>query len=246
MNGKSRLLEIENTVQRKKSADTMSKEYREAFVDVWEILKNTEEELVNRIPQKALRFFYENGDLDYKTSYKVGKGLKEQELSEKTKDILAVIFRDFYCNDEERREYDEHLKHNERNYLQKLQNYLFKEITIFQAENSIGKMHPDKLKEYPIGCAETLVILDKIMKNYADRVSDTYKKILGLFAKKEYKFSFTWQVGQKISLHRETLEILSDIHERYWQGFTVPFKDIAVEMEIIDWKSVFGDDFYDS
>lgn len=82
----------------------MKLEYKKALFEVYTILENTEEEIRNKIPEKFIKFIKENMDANYNFKLQYGKGLAEQNLMEETKQILALIYRDYICTNEERKE----------------------------------------------------------------------------------------------------------------------------------------------
>ena len=81
----------------------MKEKYRQALSEVYIILKNTDEEIKNRIPDKFIDFVKNNMDTNYKFELKPGKELVEQNLRLETKQILALIYRDYICEEEERK-----------------------------------------------------------------------------------------------------------------------------------------------
>ena len=82
----------------------MKLEYRKALFEVYTILENTEEEIRNKIPEKFINFIKENMDKNHNFKLQYGKGLAEQNLMEETKQILALMYRDYICTKEERKE----------------------------------------------------------------------------------------------------------------------------------------------
>ena len=83
----------------------VSKELSEAAVEVNEILKYTSPELVAKIPQKFMDFLNEISSKTYTFDYDKTKSLEEQELKPKTQGLLALIYKDYLCDDKEKQEY---------------------------------------------------------------------------------------------------------------------------------------------
>lgn len=75
----------------------MEENYHKAYKEVIEILKYVPEESVNKIPKTMLETFEKKMDKDYIFNVDVNKGFEEQNLLEETKDIFAVIFRDYWA-----------------------------------------------------------------------------------------------------------------------------------------------------
>lgn len=83
----------------------MKQEYRKAFAEVNAIIQLMPEELVDKIPSKFRVMLEEEEDKDYYPNIK--EPLEEQKLKEETIIILGLIYRDFLCSPEERKELQE-------------------------------------------------------------------------------------------------------------------------------------------
>ena len=79
----------------------MKIEYRQALFEVYKILENTDEEIKNKIPEKFIKFVKENMDTNYKFELEKGKELVRQNLKDETKQIIALIYKKYICDDEE-------------------------------------------------------------------------------------------------------------------------------------------------
>lgn len=91
-------------------------DYREALVEVLEILKHTNEKDRNKIPKKLIAFFEKNASTTYKFTFDESKPIKDLNLKPETKGILAMIYRNYWCTQEERLEYDNLLNNNQKLY----------------------------------------------------------------------------------------------------------------------------------
>lgn len=81
----------------------MKNEYRKALYEVYVVLEHTNEEIKNRIPKKFIEFIKENMDKRHEFYLKENLGLEKQDLMLETKQILALIYRDYICSKEERK-----------------------------------------------------------------------------------------------------------------------------------------------
>ena len=79
----------------------MKIEYRQALFEVYKILENTDEEIINKIPEKFIKFVKENMDTNYKFELEKGKELIKQNLKDETKQIIALIYKDYICDEKE-------------------------------------------------------------------------------------------------------------------------------------------------
>ena len=75
----------------------MEENYHKAYKEVIEILKYVPQESVNKIPKRMLETFEKKMDKDYVFNVDINKSFEEQNLLEETKDIFAVIFRDYWA-----------------------------------------------------------------------------------------------------------------------------------------------------
>lgn len=98
----------------------MNTEYRKAVGEVLQVLENTEESLVDKIPKKLIELWEENAVYSTSLEIDTSKTIEEINLSEKSKDLLGMIYRNYWCDSEQRKEYDEILRKNEEKYQEKL------------------------------------------------------------------------------------------------------------------------------
>lgn len=79
--------------------------YINAFKEVYEILQNTNTELVKKIPPKFMEFLQNNMNVDYQTNINTNIDIDKQVLLPETEDILALIYRSYWATDEEKQEF---------------------------------------------------------------------------------------------------------------------------------------------
>ena len=82
----------------------MNNNYRMALTEVNEILKYTDDNMVCRIPKKFISFVAENMDTSYKFKVQENVELFDQPIRSETKTILAMIYKDYFCDEIERQE----------------------------------------------------------------------------------------------------------------------------------------------
>ncbi len=91
-----------------------NKKYDKAFSEIRVILENTEEELVHKIPKSFRNFIEENYDKNYKVPFiNVNRKIDEQGLLDETMTIISLIYRNYWCDEMQRKEYDEIVRKNE-------------------------------------------------------------------------------------------------------------------------------------
>lgn len=76
--------------------------YAVAYSEVLEILKHIPTEDYNKIPKSKIGFFETNADSEYIFSYDSNKTLEEQDVSNITKGIIILLFRDYWATELQR------------------------------------------------------------------------------------------------------------------------------------------------
>ena len=80
----------------------ITNEFAEASAEINEILRYLPTEYVEKIPVKLREFFNKVKKADYVSKIDPYKQLDEQELKPKTKTLLTVIYRNYWCDKEEK------------------------------------------------------------------------------------------------------------------------------------------------
>ena len=89
----------------------MEENYHKAYKEVIEILKYLPKESVNKIPKTIIETFEKKQKKDYVFNIDINKTFEEQNLLEETKDILAIIFRDYWATPYQREKIQEKEKY---------------------------------------------------------------------------------------------------------------------------------------
>ena len=76
-----------------------------ALKEVYEILQNTDEELLSKIPLNFIDFIKSNMNNEYKTNIKCDTDIDKQNLLEETESILALIYRSYWATEKEKGEF---------------------------------------------------------------------------------------------------------------------------------------------
>ena len=85
----------------------MEQEINEVAVEMNLIFDNMSIDVLNKIPLKIRNFFKNNASSTYSFEYDKTKSLNEQNIKDKTRGIIALLYRDYVCNDVERKEYND-------------------------------------------------------------------------------------------------------------------------------------------
>ena len=79
------------------------KEYEDAYAEVLEILEYVSEEDYKKIPKSKIELMKDNANKNHKFIYDPNKTLDENGVLELTKRIIAVIFRDYWATEKQRK-----------------------------------------------------------------------------------------------------------------------------------------------
>lgn len=93
----------------------MKENIRKAFAEINDIILHSEIEIQMKIPYKLKKLIKDNMDINYDIKIDYAKSINEQRLLSETRDILAMIYRDYLCK-EERIEYTQNTKEIEKKY----------------------------------------------------------------------------------------------------------------------------------
>ena len=86
-----------------KGEKMVENQYGIAYCEVLEILKHISKEDYEKLPQEKLDVFEANASKDYEFKYDFQKTLNEQNVSKEAKAIIALLFRDYWATEEERK-----------------------------------------------------------------------------------------------------------------------------------------------
>lgn len=99
----------------------ITKERRESYVEVMEILNNMDSKYIEKVPNQLIEFFINNSSKEYKFTLDKTIPFEEQRLKENTINILAMINLNYWCESEEHKKYLlQKYYDNEMKYQQKI------------------------------------------------------------------------------------------------------------------------------
>lgn len=100
----------------------ISEEYKIAVTEILMLLEKLEQNLVKKIPKKLITLWKTIEDKNYRLQCNFSQDIKQWQLSNKAKALLAMLYINYWCNDEEKIEYDKLLVQNEEKYQNELNN----------------------------------------------------------------------------------------------------------------------------
>ena len=153
----------------------VTKEFAEASAEINEILKYLPKEEVEKIPSKLREFFKEVSSKDYVTNINPNMPLDKQQIKEKTKDIIALIYRNYWCSEEERKELDQKLIENDQKFEEKLREK-YNPDNIFKNNVTTTKKEESEVKEEKIEQSLVPQETGKWYQRFLDMVKRWFKK----------------------------------------------------------------------
>lgn len=142
--------------------------YKNAFKEVYEILQNTEEELIQKVPSKFIDFLQNNMNKDYLANINSNVTIDKQSILPETEDILSLIYRSYWATDEEKVDFANRDK-QELAKIEEDKKSQYKDISeIFEQREDLKKVTLDN----------SLTVIPK--ENF---ISKNFKKILKIFKK---------------------------------------------------------------
>ena len=92
----------------------VSVSFSEAATEVLEILHNTREEDVKKIPNRFINYLEKNSSIEYKPKFDFTKSINELELKPMTKGLLGLIYLKYWSNEEQKKEFIKRITENEK------------------------------------------------------------------------------------------------------------------------------------
>ena len=132
----------------------MINEFENACSEIYAIFDFMPKEYYDKIPENLRELIAEKRNKDYQPNIDPYIYLNEQDLLMKTRVILSVSFREYWCTDEERKKLDKRLKFNDAVY-------------------QLGKY-----KEKTRSCSEALAVLELLSDESKDKIPDTFWSLL--------------------------------------------------------------------
>ena len=128
----------------------VNERYSLAISETLYYLKGIQQQDIDRIPNKFMSFLKDNCLKNYKCNFDYTRPLKELNISDEARGLIAMICLNFWCDNNEKKEmFKSHLTENELKYQEELKekynpNNLFKNIR----EKTNVKMEYTEMIEY--------------------------------------------------------------------------------------------------
>lgn len=129
----------------------VNEKYSIAMCETLRYLKGINQDDLNKIPSKFIKFLNDNSSKNYECDFDYTKPLKELNISEEARGIIAMICLNYWCiTDEQKEKFKSHLTKNELKFQKEMRR----------------KYNPDNLFN------------NKVEKNVVDTVKIEYKELI--------------------------------------------------------------------
>lgn len=98
----------------------IKKETIQTYTEIGCLLKYFPNSFIEKLPNKLLEIISLRSDRKYLIDVDTDKSINEQNISDKTKKVLAVLTYNYWSSETEKRDIIEHLNENEKKYQEKL------------------------------------------------------------------------------------------------------------------------------
>ena len=132
-----------------------------ALSEVDLILEYSDADIKNRISTKFIKFIEKYKDNTYKIKFDKSKNLNEQNLMPETREILALIYRDYLCDSQEERK--RLIEYNEEKLKEINSNY------------DVEKIFKERTKKDEISKEQSLIVVKK--EKWYNKIFSLLKKI---------------------------------------------------------------------
>ncbi len=190
-------------------------DYSIAATEVLQLLPYFEQSEVGKIPEKFMSFLNSYQDEKYIRYFDTNKPLKELDMSRSTKILLGLIYRNYWCSDEMRNEYDQMLEENEEKYQKALKE---------KYSNDVFGNNKEEKKE----ADENIVIDDSSLDDNIENEGNTFENVVNEEDENK-KEPFTYNVvkHQKVELSEIKFESSKDNTETTEEAQTTETVDTA-------------------
>ena len=152
----------------------VNEKYSIAMCETLRYLKGINQDDLNKIPSKFIKFLSDNSSKNYECDFDYTKPLKELNISEEARGIIAMICLNYWCiTDEQKEKFKRHLTKNELKFQEEIRR----------------KYDPDNLFKNKVerkNAVDTVKIEHKELVEYKEQkwYQKIFNKILYIFRKK--------------------------------------------------------------
>lgn len=162
----------------------LTKERREAYVEVLEILDNMETYYKEKIPLDLIKFFKENASKEYEFNMDLSIPFEEHNLKDVTLNVLAMLNLNYWCEtEEEKQKWTAIYEKNEKKHEEDLQKkYNLDNVFNKRKEEILEKLREDKeLEQKRLQEEATMLEIAEYEETLFRKIINKIKKFLNKY-----------------------------------------------------------------
>ena len=153
----------------------VSTEFSEGISETLDILNHMENTYIEKLPKKFIEFLEKNKSVEYISSLDHSKKINEMNLKEKTKDILAAIYMNYWCVSQQKTEYNKLLNQNEIKY-QKCLREKYSTDNIFKKHTQSQSIIQDNVSKEAVNSNVTMVeYKESFFRKFINKIKSIFK-----------------------------------------------------------------------
>lgn len=98
----------------------LNQKYAEASVEVLDILNHMNEKEKTKVSKTFINFLEQNASKDYVSQLDYSKKLNNMELKEETRGLLTIMYKNYWCPEDEKENLQKILLENDKKYQEEL------------------------------------------------------------------------------------------------------------------------------
>ena len=147
----------------------VTKELSEAAVEFNCILDNSSQEIIDKIPQKFIKFMRDIASTTYEFNYDKSKQLNEQDIKPETRGLISLVYQDYICSEDEKKD-----------YILKCKNYEIKKEEELREKYNLDNVFKNRKKLQNTMDNEVVkenAIIEYKEKNFIQKIFDKIKQL---------------------------------------------------------------------
>lgn len=154
----------------------VTQDYSEAAVEVLGILHTLEENEFNKIPREIIEFLENNKSDTYNPQIDYFADVKELNLKDKTREIIAGIYLEYFCPESRKQAYRNIIEKNRNNYEEELKE-TYNSDNIFKNQKKEKKYESFQANNDKAKTTDMLMVQEKdgFLKKVMNKIKSIFK-----------------------------------------------------------------------
>jgi len=149
----------------------LSQKYAEASAEVLDVLDHMSSNDVAKVSEKFIAFLKENASKNYVPNLDYSKQLKDMNLKEEARGILALMYEKYWCSEDKKKELFQSYSENEQIYQ--------KELDALRESHSLDNLFQKEVKkeeQHEDNSTEIMLVVTKKENIFIKLIKKIFKK----------------------------------------------------------------------